>query len=152
MVSIASAIRWAEECQNVLLPPVSSQVSNFSFASSCMGRMASHTCPLISAASTFLARPSEMDLATSIALLPFGYCRMEPSGKVIFICPLIKSGKINKSLSMSGDLKQYESFNFTTDEASGTKSPDCLPFPHLLFAPGIEGPGPYGYLEGHFSN
>src|SRR5437899_2023439 len=96
MLSIASAMRCAEECQKVDLPLLSSQVSNFSFTSFSIGLVASQTCPLISAAKTLRANPSEIDLATSNAVLPFGASRTAPSGSVIFICSLIKSAKINK--------------------------------------------------------
>jgi hypothetical protein len=68
--------------------------------------VASHTDPLISAAKTFLAKPSDMDLAISSAELPLGYWRTAPSGNVIFINSLIKSRKINKSIATTGVLKK----------------------------------------------
>src|ERR1700733_15515917 len=83
--SIASAIRWAEECQKVDLPSVSVQVRTFRVASMVMGRVASHTCPLTLAANTFLANPSLMDLAMSNAVTPLSYSLTAPSGKVILI-------------------------------------------------------------------
>src|SRR5690606_36827187 len=83
--SNASAIKWAEECQNVDLPSLSFQVSRRTVASCSIGRDASQTSPFTSAASTFRAKPSEMDCATSIADVPEAYCRTEPSGRVMFI-------------------------------------------------------------------
>src|SRR3954466_6622278 len=83
--SSASAIRCAEECHNVDLPSASFIVSSTSFASSLIGRVASHTSPFTLAASTFLAKPSEMDCAICSAVVPFAYSRTEPSGRVILI-------------------------------------------------------------------
>src|SRR5687767_9461483 len=83
--STASAIRCADECQKVALALWSSQVSSFKETSSCIGRVASQTSPLTLAAKTFLARPSEMDFATSKAELPSGNSFTAPSGNVILI-------------------------------------------------------------------
>src|SRR6185436_11727378 len=90
--STASAIKCADECQNVLLPSASFHVNNFIDASSLMGLVASLTCPFILAARTFLARPSEIDLAISNAVVPFSYCRTAPSGNVMLIMLLLVTG------------------------------------------------------------
>src|SRR5690606_16827680 len=83
--STASAIRCADECQKDVIPPVSAHVSSLSDASSLIGRVASHTSRLISAASTFLANPSEIDFAMVSAVAPFSYCLVAPSGNLILI-------------------------------------------------------------------
>ena len=85
LASMASAIKWAEECQKVDLPSLSSQVSSFSDTSVVMARVASQTCPFTLAASTFLANPSLMDLAISSAETPLSYWRIAPSGNVTLI-------------------------------------------------------------------
>src|SRR3978361_1924015 len=83
--SSASAIRWADECQNVALPCKSFQVSNFTLASCSMGRLASQTWPSTSAANTFRANPSDIDCAICMEVIPLSYSRTEPSGSVILI-------------------------------------------------------------------
>src|SRR5690606_2967315 len=83
--SSASAIKWADECQNVDLPSLSFHVSRRTVASPSMGRDASQISPFTSAANTLRAKPSEMDWAISIADVPCAYCRTEPSGRVMFI-------------------------------------------------------------------
>jgi hypothetical protein len=42
-------------------------------------------CPLTPAAITFLANPSDIDFAMSIAVVPSAYCLTAPSGNVILI-------------------------------------------------------------------
>jgi hypothetical protein len=69
-----------------------------------MGLDASHTSPLILAANTFLASPSLIDFATSIAEVPFGYSLTEPSGNVICIMFIVVQcfflqGKFNEVLA-----------------------------------------------------
>src|SRR3979409_122063 len=83
-------MRGADECQKVLLPSASSQVSNFNVASSLIGRLASQTCPFTFALKTFLANPSEIDFAISIAAVPSLYWRTDPSGKLILIILYLK--------------------------------------------------------------
>src|SRR5690349_13721467 len=94
-------MRWAEECQNVFFPSWSVHVSNFSVASELIGRVASQTSPFTSAASTFLANPSDMDFAMSNAVTPASYCLIAPSGNVILIIQFSsfcsKEGKVNKT-------------------------------------------------------
>src|SRR5689334_15536838 len=78
-------MRCADECQNVALPSLSSHVRRLSVESELIGRVRSHTCPLIRAASTLRARPSLIDFAISIAVTPSLYSLVFPSGKVILI-------------------------------------------------------------------
>jgi hypothetical protein len=52
-----------------------------------MGLVASHISPFTFAAITFLARPSLIDFAISMELVPSGYSFAAPSGNVIFIMP-----------------------------------------------------------------
>src|SRR6185312_8839174 len=83
--STASAIRCAEECQNVDFPFSSSHFKKLTVASSFMGRERSHTSPFTSAARIFLASPALIDFAISIDETPCSYCFTAPSGKVILI-------------------------------------------------------------------
>src|SRR3954467_12744483 len=83
--SSASAIKWADECQKVDLPLTSFQVNNLTCASFSIARLASQTSPSTSAANTFLAKPSEIDSAICIEVVPCSYARTEPSGSVILI-------------------------------------------------------------------
>jgi hypothetical protein len=65
--------------------------------------MASCTELFTFAANTFLARPSEILLATSNAVLPTGYSRCEPSGRVTLIIPSIidyKSSEIRVEINL----------------------------------------------------
>src|SRR5687768_7493837 len=91
---MASAIKWADECQKVDLPAKSFHVSNCKVESFLMGLEASQTSPLILAASTFLASPSLIDLATSNAVIPSSYFLTAPSGNVMFIIILVDSNLI----------------------------------------------------------
>jgi hypothetical protein len=50
-----------------------------------MGLVASHTLPLTEAARIFLASPSEIERAISMALVPGAYSLTAPSGNVILI-------------------------------------------------------------------
>ena len=84
--SNASAIKWAEECQKVLLASGSFQVSSCKLESSIIGRLASQTWPLTLAARTFRAKPSLILSAISNPVLPCAYSFTEPSGRVILIC------------------------------------------------------------------
>src|SRR6185436_10134491 len=60
-------------------------VYSFMLASSLIGLDRSQTWPLTPAAITFLANPSDIDFAISIAVAPFSYCLTMPSGNVILI-------------------------------------------------------------------
>ena len=83
--SKASASRCADECQNAYLPFSSLQVCSTKVAFSCIGLLASQCSPLTVADKTFLASPSLMDSATSIAEDPCSTCLTVPSGNVISI-------------------------------------------------------------------
>ena len=62
-------------------PSRSFQVSSCRLQDVCKGKVASWTTSFTLAASTFLAKPSEMDWAICNAVVPASYLRMLPSGK-----------------------------------------------------------------------
>ena len=78
-------MRWAELCHRVFMPSSSREVNSFSAQSPVKGRCGSHTSPSPSAASTFRAKPSLMDMATSKEVVPSETCLTVPSGRVIAI-------------------------------------------------------------------
>src|SRR6187200_595646 len=83
-ISSASAIRCAEECQNVDFPFLSFQVRILIEEASVMGRARSHTSPFTSIANETRAKPSLMLAAISEPFTPRGYSRTLPSGREIF--------------------------------------------------------------------
>src|SRR5450759_4680699 len=83
--SMASDIRWAEECQNECFASASSHLWSFSVASLLIGLMRSHISPFTVAAYTSLANLGLICSATSRLLIPLLYSLADPSGKVIFI-------------------------------------------------------------------
>ena len=81
----ASAIRCAEECQKVVFPSVSSQVSNLTVASCWIGLERSQTSPFTEAASTFPGQPLADGFGNVHRRNPFAYSLIPPSGNVILI-------------------------------------------------------------------
>ena len=75
----------AEECQKAFFPKSSFQVSNVSVASSVIGVVTSTCLPFTTAEIVFLAKPSEIDFATSRGVTTPSNSRMLPSGRVILI-------------------------------------------------------------------
>ena len=86
--SSASAIRWAAECQKVLLPASSSHVSNCTVASSRIGLVTSHRVPLTRATSTDWADFLPLCCAISKLEMPIGNRSVAPSASPILTVSL----------------------------------------------------------------
>src|SRR4051794_2365054 len=95
----ASARTCAVEWRNTSRPSTVFGVTSCNSVSCASGRDRSIHSPSALAASAALARPSPIDAATSPAVVPDGYSRLEPSGSVTVTWSLIASAMIRTRLA-----------------------------------------------------